>query len=177
MTLRGFANSSSVPPLPSFSERDEVGPQFFETLVTPLLLGRPITERDAPGSPMVAVVNESFIQKFMPNQNPIGRHFSLGAPFKPPGIEIIGVAADSKYYEISEKPKPMAYFSAWQSGGREPYIGELLIRTSHDPSGAAADVRQAVHAVDSRLPILRVTTLRDQVYESLHQERTITQLS
>ena len=38
-------------------------------------------------------------------------------------------------------------------------------------------MRQAVHDVDSRLPILRVTTLRDQVYESLHQERTITQLS
>ncbi|HKW99756.1 MAG TPA: ABC transporter permease [Bryobacteraceae bacterium] len=157
--------------------RVEVGPQFFETLGTPLLLGRPITERDTPGLPPVAVVNESFVQKFMPNQNPIGRHFSLGAPFKPPGIEIIGVASDSKYYQIAEKPKPMIYFSAWQQSGREPYVGELLIRTSHDASGAAAEVRKAIHEIDSRLPILKVTTLREQVYESLHQERTITQLS
>jgi predicted permease len=155
----------------------EVGPQFFETLGTPLLVGRSISARDTPGSTMVAVVSESFVRKFMPNQNPIGRHFSLGAPFKPPGVEIIGVAADSKYYQMSEKPKPMAYFSAWQSGGRNAYVGELLVRTSHDPLGAAAEVRRAVHEIDSRLPIQNVTTLRDQADESLHQEQTITLLS
>jgi predicted permease len=154
----------------------EVGPRFFETLGTPLVLGRAIGPRDTPASPTVAVVNETFIQEFLPKQNPIGRHFSLGDPFKPPGAEIIGVAADSKYYELSEKPKPMAYFSAWQSGGWEAYVGELLIRTSHDASGAATEVRQAIHQLDSRLPIINVTTLREQVDGSLYQERMITHL-
>jgi predicted permease len=152
----------------------EVGPQFFETLGTPLLLGRPIGPRDTPASPAVAVVSESFVRNFFPNQNPIGRHFCLGAPFKAPGFEIIGVAADSKYYKMSEKPKPMAYFSAWQSGGREEYVGQLLLRTSGDPSGATAEVRQALHDIDARLPILDVTTLRARAYASLRQERMIT---
>ncbi|HLN02626.1 MAG TPA: ABC transporter permease [Bryobacteraceae bacterium] len=154
----------------------EVGPRFFETLGTPLVLGRPIELRDTPAAPTVAVVNESFIQKFLPKQNPIGRHFNLGAPFHPPGAEIIGVAADSKYYALSETPKPMAFFSAWQSGGREAYVGELLIRTSQDASGAAAEVRQAMHQIDSRLPILDVSTLRRHIDNSLDQERMITNL-
>jgi predicted permease len=153
-----------------------VGPRFFETLGTPLMLGRPIEPRDTPASPPVAVVNETFIREFLPKQNPIGRHFSLGAPFNPPGAEIIGVAADSKYYDLSKKPKPMAYFSAWQGYRREAYVGELLIRTSHDAAGAAAEIRQAIHQIDSRLPIWDVTTLQEQVDSSLHQERMITNL-
>jgi ABC-type antimicrobial peptide transport system permease subunit len=75
---------------------------------------------------------------------------------------------------MNEKPKPMAYFSAWQSGGREAYVGQLLIRTSGDPSGATAAVRRAVQDIDSRLPILDVTTLRARAYASLHEERMIT---
>jgi predicted permease len=142
----------------------------------PLVLGRPIGPRDTPAAPTVAVVNETFIREFLPKQNPIGRHFSLGSPFNPPGAEIIGVAADSKYYALSEKPKPMAFFSAWQSGGREAYVGELLIRTSKDPSGATAEVRQAMHQIDSRLPILDVSSLRRHIDNSLHQERMITNL-
>jgi len=154
----------------------EVGPQFFETLRIPLMLGRPIGPRDTPGAPEVAVVSESFVREFLPNQNPIGRHFCLGAPFKAPGAEIVGVAADSKYYKMSEKPKPMAFFSLWQEGGRDAYAGQLLVRTAGDPSGAANAVRRAIHEIDSRLPILDVTTLREQAYESLRQERMITRL-
>jgi predicted permease len=152
----------------------EVGPRFFETLRAPLLLGRPISPRDTPASPAVAVVNESFVREYLPQQNPLGIHFALGSPFRGPGYEIVGVAADSNYYKIDEKAKPMAYFSAWQSGGEHAYVGELVIRTSGDPSGATAEVKGLLHEIDSRLPILRVTTLSAQVHDSLRQERMIT---
>ncbi len=85
--------------------RVEVGPRFFETLGIPLLLGRTIGPRDTPASPAVAVVNESFVEKFFPKQNPIGRRISLGSPFHAPGFEIVGVVADSKYYDLREKPQ------------------------------------------------------------------------
>jgi predicted permease len=154
----------------------EVGPQFFETLRIPLLLGRPIGPRDTPASPAVAVVSESFVKDFLPNQNPIGRHFNLGAPFKAPGVEIVGVAADSKYYNMAEKPKPMAFFSAWQGQGVDAFVGQLMIRTSGDASGASAEVRRAVHNIDSRLPIVDETTLRSRADASLREERMITNL-
>jgi predicted permease len=149
----------------------EVGPQFFETMAIPLLLGRGIGPRDTPASTRVAVVNESFVREFLPDQNPIGRRLSRGRPFQPPGVEIIGVAKDSMYYRLNEKTKPMAFLSAWQS--KEWGSRELIIRTSGDPAGASAEVRRAIHEIDSRLPILRVRNLEDQVYESSHQERMI----
>ncbi|HWB99693.1 MAG TPA: FtsX-like permease family protein, partial [Bryobacteraceae bacterium] len=150
--------------------RVQVGPRFFETVGIPLLLGRPIDTRDTPSAPSVAVVSESFVKEFLPNQNPIGRRFSLGSPFRPSGIEIVGVAADSKYYTLRDKPKPMAFFAGGQGGSREPYLGEMLIRTSRDPGAAAAQVRQAIRSVDSRLTVLNVTTLEAQVSDALSQE-------
>jgi hypothetical protein len=123
------------------------------------------------------VVNETFVQEYLPNQNPIGRRMSIGSPFKAPGAEIIGVVADSKYYNLREKPKPMAFFSLWQAGADkhlDAYAGELMIRTSRDPSGAIAEVRRVLIETDSRLPILGAQTLHDQIYESLNQERMIT---
>jgi len=149
----------------------EVGPQFFETMGIPLLLGRGVGPRDTPASPTVAVVSESFVREFLPNQNPIGRRFSRGRPFQAPGVEIVGVAGDSKYYAMNEKAKPMAFLSAWQSGERG--TRELIIRTSGGPAGVSTEVRRAIHEIDSRLPILRVRNLEDQVYESSHQERMI----
>ncbi|MGA8593972.1 MAG: ABC transporter permease [Bryobacteraceae bacterium] len=152
----------------------EVGPKFFETLQIPLLLGRVIGPRDTPASPLVAVISEALARQYFPNQNPIGRHIYLGAPFKPPGAEIVGVVADSKYYDATEKPKPMAYFAVGQPIGPDPYSGELLIRTAGNPSGAAAEIRNAVHEIDSRLPIEKVTTLGKQVDDSFRPAKNLT---
>ena len=104
----------------------EVGPKFFDTLGVPLLLGRTISPRDTPASPLVTVVNETLAKRYFAGQNPIGRRLSLGSPFAAPGVEIIGVVGDSKYYSASEKPEPMAFFSAWQPGR----LGSLLRRTT-----------------------------------------------
>jgi len=153
-----------------------VGPGFFETLGIPLLLGRTMGAQDTPASPSVAVVNKCFADAYLPGQNPLGRHLSLGAPFKAPGTEIIGVVADSRYYDTREKPKPMGFFSAWQGGGRDAYVGEFIVRTKGDPSGAAAEVRRAFNEIDNRLPILSIGTLHDQVYSSFDSERIITRL-
>lgn len=153
----------------------EVGPGFFETLGIPLIQGRSIGPRDTPTSPAVAVVNQSFINQYLPNQNPIGRRFRLGSPFREPAVEIVGVVPDSKYYDIRENAKPMAYFSAWQTSGREAYVGEILIRTSRNPADVAGEVRRALNDFDARLPVLRVTSLGEQVYKSVQKERMLAQ--
>lgn len=152
----------------------EVAPRFFDTMGIPVLLGRAMGPRDTAAAPPVAVVNETFVRQFLPNQNPIGRHLSLDGHFKAPGFEIIGVVADSKYYAANEEPEPMAFLSVLQLGGPNPYAGELLIRTPLDPSGITAEVRQAVHNIDNRLLIGRITTLKAQIDDSLRQERVIT---
>lgn len=156
--------------------RVEVGPRFFETLGIPVLLGRTIEARDTPGSPATAVVNKSFVAAYLPNQNPIGRRISLGAPFRAPGIEIVGVVADSKYYDLRDKPKRMAFLAAWQLQGDDAYAGDLLLRTSGEPSGIVPEVRRVLNGISTKLPITNVTTLDHQVDESLYQEKMMTSL-
>jgi predicted permease len=154
-----------------------VGPQFFETLRIPLLRGRLISPEDTPPTPPVAVVNESFVREYLQNQNPLGRYLSLGEPFNPPGAQIIGVVGDCKYFNMREQPKPMVFFSAWQSGGGEAYVGEIIMRTSNNTSVTAAELRRVISQLDTRLPILEITTVHDQAFRSLHQETVITSLS
>ena len=150
-----------------------VGPRFFETLGIPLLLGRTITSRDTAASPAVAIVNQSFVNQYLPKQNPLGQHISLGAPFKAPGAEIVGVVADSKYYDLREETPPMVFFSLWQ----RPTTGiEVVLRTAAAPPGIAPEARQALRQVSSKLPILGITTLNAQIEKSLGQQKMITTL-
>ncbi|MDQ2773977.1 MAG: ABC transporter permease [Acidobacteriota bacterium] len=154
----------------------EVGPKFFETLGVPLLLGRTIESRDTPATPPVAVVNQTFANAYFGSQNPIGRRVHFGTPFTPPGMEIVGVVGDSKYYDLREKPKPMLFSSVWQLQGESPYAGELLIRTSRDASGITPEVRRVLKGISSKLPILDITTLDQQIDNSLEQQTMITSL-
>lgn len=150
-----------------------VAPRFLETLNVPLLLGRTISARDTPASPPVAVVNQSFVNLYLPNQNPIGRHMTLGSPFKAPGVEIVGVVADSKFFDVREKAPPMAFFSLWQQPTSE---AEAVLRTTAAPLGLAAEVRQAFKQISSKLPILGMNTLDSQIEKSLDQQKMVTKL-
>jgi predicted permease len=150
-----------------------VAPRFFETLGIPLLLGRTIGPRDTPASPAVAIVNQSFVHEYLPNQNPLGQHIMLGYPFSAPGAEIVGVVADSKYYDLRERAEPMVFFSLWQ----KPVAGfEIVLRTAAAPSAVAAEARQALKQLSSKLPVLGITTLNAQIEKSLDQQKMITTL-
>jgi predicted permease len=149
------------------------GPGFFETLRIPILRGRAIGARDTPASPQVVVVNQTFVNLYLPHENPIGKHMMTGAPFKAPGAEIVGVAADSKFYDLREKAQPMAFFALWQ----QPVPGvEIVLRTATAPASITTEVRQALQQVSSKIPILKVTTLNNQIEHSLEQQKMITTL-
>jgi predicted permease len=155
----------------------EVAPGFTETLRIPLLLGRSIERSDLRSSKPVTVVNETFVRTFLPHVNAIGRRLALGSQFKSPGVEIVGVTADAKYYDVRDQAKPMAYFSAWQGQGFTPYIGEIVISTIGEPFTVLAAVRKTLQSVDNRLPILDVRTLDEQVDSSFGQHRVVSELA
>ncbi|MGH9342197.1 MAG: ABC transporter permease, partial [Terriglobia bacterium] len=153
-----------------------IGPRFFETLGIPVLLGRAIGPQDTPATPPVVVVNETFVKQYLPRQDPIGRRIHLGAPFKAPGVKIVGVVGDSKYYGLRKELRPMAFFSVWQGKDASVYDGDWIIRTKGQPSSVIPEVKQALSGIDSRLPILDITTLSRQIGHSLSQQKIITSL-
>jgi predicted permease len=150
-----------------------ISPRFFETLQIPRILGRSFMQRDNRSSTPVVIVNQKFVDEYFPNVNPLGQHVSLGSPFKAPGSEIVGVVGDSKFFDLRESPKPMAFFPIYQE---EATSFELVVRTAGEPTNLSGEMRSLLKQVDKRLPILDEHTLAEQIESSLTQEKLITTL-
>jgi putative ABC transport system permease protein len=100
----------------------EAEPGYFETLGIPLLQGRTFTDADNdPKSPFVTLVNQAFVKKYFPNENPIGGHIRPDFtqlrnqsndldPTIRNDREIIGVLADFQQSSVTDPPQPMAFF-------------------------------------------------------------------
>jgi macrolide transport system ATP-binding/permease protein len=158
-----------------------VGPQYFETEGMRILAGRAISSEDTATSSSVAVVNQAFARRFLPKESPVGRRISLGSSFQAPVFAIVGVVEDAKYADAGEEASPMFFLSAYQPiagvGSMFAYVNEIEIRAAGSPAGAAAEVRRAIHQIDSNLPITGVTTLTQQVNDSLGQQQAISDLT
>src|SRR6202042_2833534 len=91
------------------SSWDRVSPHFFETIGQPVLRGRSLTEQDTATSQWVAVVNQAFVKKFFPKEDPMGRHFGNMDQKYSSAFEIVGIVADAKYTNPREPVRTM-YF-------------------------------------------------------------------
>jgi predicted permease len=154
---------------------NQVAPNYFETLGIPILAGRPIGPEDTATVPKVAVVNQAFAARFFLGQNPVGRYAWIGHGSQSPPEEIVGLVGDARYLDPGKSPEPFAYVPLSQNPGF--FAGDVEVRTTGDPSAAAAKVRQAIRDVDSALPITSVQTLPQRVNATFDQPRLIGRLS
>src|SRR5262249_39658522 len=129
-----------------------VAPDFFSTLEIPVLLGRPIDERDVAGAARVAVVNQVFAKNYFAGQNPVGRRFIIGKGPSAIEIEIIGVSRNARYSSLRGNLPAVAYFP-YTYDARS--IGSLTfeLRTAGDPMALAGAARDVVRQADSRIPV------------------------
>jgi predicted permease len=153
-----------------------IGPDYGETLGLPLLLGREIGLQDTGDSAKVAVINQVLAQSFFPNQNPLGRRISFKESAEKAEIEIVGVIGDAKYGSAKEKVPRTVYRPILQVQDQSAYSSVLELRTAGDPLSVTSEVRAAIAQVDDKLPVVNVTSLRNQTDEALRQERLIAQL-
>jgi MacB-like periplasmic core domain len=87
-----------------------VRPSFFETIGDRIVMGRPIVDADNATARRVAVIDEAFASKFFPNENPIGKHFGPTAGKNAGLYEIVGVAADVRYFPSTVNAVRPMYF-------------------------------------------------------------------
>jgi predicted permease len=150
---------------------NSVGPNFFETMKIPILLGRAIDARDTTISPRVAVVNEVMAHHFFATSNPVGRHFRFLRGSEPhQDYEIVGVARDAKYDDIREKAPPTIYISYLQNPAVLGYV-HFEMRTAGRPTALIPEIRDVLRDVDPLLSVSEVMTQAEQIDESLMQER------
>jgi predicted permease len=155
---------------------DWVSPRFFETLGVPLLAGRDFTAADKPGAPLVVIINQSLARELFNNENPLGRSisFSFGGSRQRP-CEIVGVVADTHYYDVREAPRPTAWFTFQEY---TPYMPTLHVRSSTpDASALVAAVRREFDALDQGFPIFNIKTLGLRIEDKLSQERLVADLA
>ena len=144
-----------------------VSPGYFTALSIPLKRGRLLTARDSQTSPMVAVVDETFVRRFFPNENPLGRGIDIGNGTD--GFyEIVGVVGDVHYAGLSEAPGPTMYVPFKQDVFASMWV---LARTAGDPQWAAGAVRQTLKALDPALPAFGMTPLATVVSDSVADRR------
>jgi predicted permease len=151
-----------------------VGPDFFDAMGIPLVLGRRFGPQDTAQSQRVAIISESMAQRLFPNGSPLGRRFSLKGPHSSEENEVIGVVKDAKYGTLKEQLKPMAFYPYSQ---RPEVLGNLVVRFSGTASSIVPQIRQTIREVNRNLPVDDVVSLSDHVGRSLVQQKLVARLA
>src|SRR5271165_3748487 len=170
------------------SSWDRVNVKFFETVGQPVIRGRGFTEADTATSQLVAVVNQTFVKKFFPKEDPIGRHFGIFDQKYAGAFEIVGIVADAKYNNPRREFRPMYFRPLTQrlpvtganemmAEGRSLYINSITFYFSNPPQNVDAVVRRTLADIDPNLTIIDLHSLDYQVSDNFNQERLIARLT
>jgi putative ABC transport system permease protein len=164
-------------PTPRAGERveltfDSVTPNYHQLMGTPLLKGRAFTEQDGPDSPRVVMVNDTFVRRFFPGEDPIGKRINFGDnadQTQNPWRTIVGVVADTRRNGFDREPRPESYMPLLQ---RSPGWTTYVIRSaSPDPTTLVTAVRNAVRGIDPDQPIFGIKTMDQVMNETTAQRR------
>lgn len=144
-----------------------VGADYFATMGTPLLRGRPFGAGDREGAPGVAIVSDQFARRARPGQEPVGQRL-IHSTFNEPDRElvVVGVAADVRFSSVGAEPNPFIYVPLAQYGANQAWV---MVRTTGQSSLPA--IRTLLAQMDAALPIVETSTLEDVAVLALAPNR------
>src|SRR5215510_9520632 len=147
---------------------NRVSAAYFRTLGMRLIRGRLFDGRDTADAPMVALINETTARKYWPDEDPVGKSFTLNFSSWFPKAEIIGVVSDIKTYGLNMPP----YTEIYRPDSQLPSDDcQLIIRTKAAPETLAAAVREAMGRIDRDIPLRSVRTMEGVVADTLWRAR------
>jgi predicted permease len=156
-TERGPIVEEGAPPPPPgqglWIAANVVAPKYFETMKTPLVLGRDFTERDNNDAPKVAIVNQEFARRFYGGErNALGKRFWESGPGAAL-VEIVGVAKDGRYITLYESQRPCIFLPEYQHDYNSQMRLLVSATASSDLKAVADGVRREISKMDSRAPV------------------------
>jgi putative ABC transport system permease protein len=146
-----------------------IGPEFFRALGIPLLKGRHFTPHDNQDSAPVAIVSESFAQRFLPGQDPLSRRIGYGGRW----MQIVGVAGNVSYLGVTVDTGPAYYMPFAQNYNTRMY---LTLRTSGHAGALAQPLRREIQAIDPGVTLSQMSTMEQALALSVSQPRFDTML-
>lgn len=159
------------------SNFNRVGPEYFSALQIPVVAGRGFTDTDTLHSPQVAVVNETFVRRFVKDGTAVGRTIRVESP---PGVaeprpEIVGVVTDTRYQDLRDQIEPLVYVPSAQL--EEPGAAVAFVlqpRTTIER--AMTSVKEMMTRINPAID-LEFTVLGTTIQTSLVRERLMATLS
>lgn len=142
----------------------DISPDYFRAMGIPLLKGRVFEQRDRGRA--VALVSGRLAAKLWPGENPLGRRFSTGSGVGT--VEVAGVVRDVHNAKLERDPTLVVYVPYW---ARPRFSGDIVIRTTIDPSFLMAEVRRRIWSIDSTIPLAQMRTIDDLVSDATAQRR------
>jgi putative ABC transport system permease protein len=144
------------------------GGEYFRALHIPLVHGRFFNERDLPGTPAVAIINQTFANKIFPGEDPVGKHVDFRWDTAAGYQEIVGVVGDVKHDGLELPTDPEIYVPYTQ---RPDSAFTVTLRTQSDPLTMLGAAREQVSQLDANLVIAHPQTLEQVLAASVADKR------
>lgn len=150
-----------------------VDPAYFGTMQIPLRRGRFLDERDTTGSPKVVMVNEAFVRRFWPNQDPIGKHLGRA----PNVLEVVGVARDVRSQDSTKDVASEVYFPYAQSPTARVTLAVRVDSNIYPrPLSVEPALRAALSSVDRGQAFSRIAEIQKLISDRIAPKRLSAQL-
>ena len=156
-------------------------PGLVDALGIPMLRGRFFSEDDTASAPPVVVVNQAFVNKYLPGQDPIGHTFSMGKG-RFAEMHIVGVIGDVKQAHVTDAIRPEIYFCLAQTEPGTPLYGiatafiQVAIRGAIPADSLRAQFDKALHEVAPDAATTDVKTIHEAVEDSFGSQTLIAHL-
>ncbi len=136
---------------------DDIGPGYLKTLGVPLLRGRDFDDHDAPGTPPVAIVNQTLARRLWPDGDPVGQPVTVDDKT----YRVVGLVPDVGYRNFLEPPAAQVYLPYLQ---HEEYTdARIAVRVAGDPRRIIPTLRRELHAIDPAVPVTEVELMTDRL--------------
>jgi len=136
-----------------------ISPDYFQTMRIPMARGRTFTDADDEKAQYVAIVNEVMAKHFWPNQDPLGRHFTMTREPKH-SMKVVGIARDSRFLGVTLAINAHFYVPYAQHDEANS-LETLQVRTAGAPELLIPEVERVVATVAPDLPVFDVETMTD----------------
>jgi putative ABC transport system permease protein len=161
---RPAAKPSEIPSINYYA----VSPDYFQAMGIPLRRGRPFSSEDRKGAGRVVIVSETFVSRFFPNEDAIGKriHVTNGPET---WREIVGIVGDTKQYGLDQKSPAQVY----EPLAQVPFsFMTFVVKTTGNPMALSRSVEQRIQHIDPEQPVSEARPLQQILDRSIADSNT-----